>query len=145
MDREVFKYLGRLLAMGDSDSQAVHACLKKTCRVWARLSNVLQRENASPRTCGKFFQAIVQAVLLYGIESWDLRGALVKQLRGFQTRAAYKMCKEHRPRVDDAGVWTYPDTEASLRECGLRDILEYIEARRATVVRFVVDRSIFKA
>ena len=142
---EVFKYLGRLLAMGDSDSQAVRACLKKARRVWARLSNVLRRENASPHTSGKFFQAVVQAVLLYGSESWDLRGALLKQLRGFQIRAAWRMNRIHRPREDEAGVWRYPKREDALKECGLKDVLEYIEARRATVARFVVDRPVFEA
>ena len=125
--------------------QAIRACLKKARRVWARLSTVLRRKNASPRTSGKFFQAVVQAVLLYGSESWDLRGALLKQLRGFQIRAAWRMNRIHRPREDEAGVWRYPKREDALKECGLKDVLEYIEARRATVARFVVDRPVFEA
>ena len=94
--------------MRDSDSQAIRTCLKKARRVWDRLSTVLRRKNTSPHTSGKFFQAVVQAVLLYGSESWDLRGALVKQLRGFQIRAAWRMNVVHRPREDEARVWRYP-------------------------------------
>ena len=55
------------------------------------------------------------------------------------------MCKEHRPRQDEAGEWRYPKREDALKECGLKDILEYIEDRRATVARFVADRPIFEA
>ena len=42
-------------------------------------------------------------MLLYGSESWDLRGALEKQLRGFQIWAAWRMNVVHPPRQDDAG------------------------------------------
>ena len=62
---EVFRYLGRLLAYGDDDAQAVRACLKKARRSWARVSAILRRENVSPRTAGNFFQAIAQAILLF--------------------------------------------------------------------------------
>ena len=72
------------------------------------MSNVLRRKSASPHTSRKFFQAVVQAVLLYGSKSWDLRGALVKQLCGFQIRAAWRMNKVHFPKEDEAGEWRYP-------------------------------------
>ena len=142
---EVFRYLGRLLAMGDTDAQAVRANLKKARRVWARLSRVLRRENASPRTSGRFFQAVVQSVLLYGSESWDLRGALLKQLRGFQLRAAWRMCREHRPQLDEEGKWRYPSRGDVLAEAGLKDIEEYITARCATVARFIAGRPVFES
>ena len=131
--------------MGDTDAQAVRANLKKARRVWARLSRVLRRENASPRTSGRFFQAVVQSVLLYGSESWDMRGALLKQLRGFQIRAAWRMCREHRPQLDEEGKWRYPSRGDVLKEAGLKDIEEYIAARRTTVARFVAGRPVFEA
>ena len=54
---EVFKYLGRLLAYDDNDSQAVRSNLKKARGVWARLSRTMRAENASPRVCGVFYKA----------------------------------------------------------------------------------------
>ena len=38
---EVFKYLGRLIAFDDDDTQAVRGNLTKTRRVWERISRVL--------------------------------------------------------------------------------------------------------
>ena len=46
---EVFKYLGRQIAMDDNDGQAAHNNLKKARKCWGRLSWVLRAENASPR------------------------------------------------------------------------------------------------
>ncbi len=66
---EVFKYLGRLLAYNDNDSQAMRANLKKARKSWARVSRVLRAENASPKVCGVFYKAVVQAVLLFGSEA----------------------------------------------------------------------------
>jgi hypothetical protein len=45
---EVFKYLGRLLAYDNNDTQAVRGNLKKARGIWARLSRKIRTENASP-------------------------------------------------------------------------------------------------
>jgi hypothetical protein len=63
---EVFKYLGRLLAYNDNDTQAVRNNLKKAQSVWARLSCTIRAENASSHVCGIFYKATVQSILLFG-------------------------------------------------------------------------------
>ena len=50
----VFKYLGRLIAFDDDDTQAVRGNLAKARRVWARISRVLRAENTSARVCSMF-------------------------------------------------------------------------------------------
>ena len=65
---KVFKYLGRLLAYNNNNTQAMQANLKKTRKSWGRVSCVLRAENASPKVCGVFYKATVQAVLLFGSE-----------------------------------------------------------------------------
>ena len=67
---EVFKYLERLVAFDDDDTQAVRGNLAKVHQVWARISCVLRAENASARVCGMFYKATVQVVLLFGSENW---------------------------------------------------------------------------
>ncbi len=69
---EAFKYLGRLLAYDDNDSQAMRLNLKKARKSWAQVSRVLRAVNASPKVCGVFYKATVQAVLLFGSETWKL-------------------------------------------------------------------------
>ena len=141
---EVFKYLGRLLAMNDHDAQAVRAQLRKARKTWMRVGNVLRGENAAPKVCGKFYKAVVQAVLLFGSETWNLNEAMLKQLEGFNIRAAWRMNRVSKPRRH-SGAWVYPKNEDALAECGLATIREYIDVRRATIARWVVDRSIYTA
>ena len=77
---EVFKYLGRLIAFDDDDTQAVRGNLAKARRVWARISRILRAENASVRVCGMFYKATVQSVLLFGSETWMLSPATLQPM-----------------------------------------------------------------
>jgi hypothetical protein len=88
---EVFKYLGRLLAYNDNDTQAVRNNLKKARDIWARLSRTIRAENAPPRVRGVFYKATVQLILLFGSETWNLLPVSLKSLEGFHIRAAWHM------------------------------------------------------
>jgi hypothetical protein len=76
---EVFKYLGRLIAYDDADTQAMRSNLRKARGCWARVSRVLWAENATARTCGMFYKATVQAILLFGSETWSLSPTSMKR------------------------------------------------------------------
>ncbi len=80
---EVFKYLGRLLAQDDNDIQAIRAQIRKARATWARVGQVLRRENTSPRVAAKFYTAVVQAVLLFGSKTWILSTTALARLEGF--------------------------------------------------------------
>ncbi len=86
---KVFKYLGWLLAYDNNDTQAIRANLAKAHKTWARVSRVLRAENASPKVCGVFYKATIQAVLLFGSETWNLALSGLKCLEGFHMRAAW--------------------------------------------------------
>ena len=43
------------------------------------------------------YKAMIQAVLLYGSESWNLTTVMMKKLEGFHIRAAYQMARTHKP------------------------------------------------
>ncbi len=94
---EVYRYLGCLLLQDDNDVQAVRIQLCKAQGTWARVGQVLHRENAPPRTSAKYYQAILQSVLLYGCKTWVLSKAVMARLEGFHIHAAYRMAKEHVP------------------------------------------------
>ncbi len=113
--------------------------------LYARVGQVLRRENVEPRVAAKFFKAVVQAVLLYGSETWNLSKAALARLEGFNIRAAYKMAKTHRPKRGANGVWEYPSSKDVLEECGLRTIENYIRKRRDTIAIYVATRPILEA
>jgi hypothetical protein len=86
---EVFKYLWRLLAQDDNNIRAIRAQLQKARATWSRVGQVLWAENISPQVAVKFYKAVIQAVLLYGSETWVLSKTALASLEGFHIRAAY--------------------------------------------------------
>jgi len=96
------------LRRDDNDIQAIRAQLRKARATWAR--EVLWAENVPPRVAAKFYKVVVQAVLLYGSETWVLSTTALTSLEGFHIRAAYRMAVCHRP-----WYWReiYPDYGAS--------------------------------
>jgi hypothetical protein len=133
---EVFKYLGRMLAQDDDDIQAVRAQLRKARAVWAR-------QNVAPFAAVRFYQAIVQAVLLYGSETWVISWTALARLEGFHIRVAYRMAREHKPKRGPGNVWIYPRSEDVLKECGMKTMEEYIAIRRQTIATYVATCPIF--
>jgi hypothetical protein len=139
---EVFKYLGWLLAYNDNDTQAMRGNLKKARKSWGRVSRILRAENASPQDCGVFYIAIVQAVLLFGSETWKLSPLSLKSLEGFHIRAARCMAGK-MPTKNPDGTWTYPSSRDVLKAVGLQTINHYIGARWETIACFIVDQPLF--
>ena len=139
---EVFKYLGRLIAFDDDDTQAVRGNLVKAHRVWARISRVLRAENASARVCGVFYKDTVQSVLLFGSKTWVLAPTTLKRLEGFHTKAARRMTGLLPKLV--GGSWKFPKTKTVLAAAGLYTIERYVQVLRVCIMRWVIDRPILK-
>ena len=140
----MFKYLGRLLAQDDDDVQAVRQQICKAWGTWARVGQVLRGENAAPCVAAMFYKAVVQSVLLYGSETWNLTETVLARLEGFHIRAAYRMARVHKPRKGLFGDWIYPSTKDVLEECGLYSVKDYINKCRATIAMYVVNRPILQ-
>jgi hypothetical protein len=134
--------LGRLLAQDDDDIQAIRAQLQKARATWARVGQVLQAENVPPRVAAKFYKAVVQAVLLYGSETWVLSTTALASLGGFHIRAAYRMAVRHKPRRGPGHGWIYPKSKDVLEECGMSTLEEYITICRQTIAVYVATRPI---
>jgi hypothetical protein len=111
--------------------------------MWARVGQVLHRENTLPRTSTKLYQAIVQSVLLHGTETWVLSKAIIARLEGFHICAVYQMAKEHVPHRGPHRQCVYLSSDKVLKECGMHTIQHYINVRQQTITRYIVDRSIF--
>ena len=138
-----FKYLGRLLDEGDDDTPAAMRQLARARDTWRRFNAVLSRQGASARTRGYFYKAVVQAILLYGSESWTLPESTLRNLRSFHSRVARHLTARHIRCLED-GTWFCPPTAEVLAEAGLRTIDEYIQKRRDTIRAGVVTRPIYQ-
>ena len=111
--------------------------------IWACVRQVLRGENVAPHVAAKFYKTVVQSVLLYGSETWNLTQTVLARLEGFHIRIAYGMARKHKPRRGLFGNWIYPSTKDVLEECGLHPVKDYIDTRRSTITMYVVNRPIF--
>ncbi len=109
------------------------------------MGQVLPGENTAPRIAAKFYKAVVQAVLLYGSETWNLTNLALERLEWFHVCAVYKMARTHQPKRGANVVWVYPKTADVLEECGMNSITVYIQSRCQTIAMYVATRPILKA
>ena len=86
-----FKYLGRILTVGDDDWPSVAGNLGKARKSWGRLKRILRREGADKRVLGNFFKAVVQQVLLFGAEIWVVMPITERALISFIHRATRRI------------------------------------------------------
>ena len=80
----------------------------------------------------QFYLVIVQAVLLYGLDSWVIKKSDLDKLNSFHKRAVCHMTGCHIRKHRD-GTWTYPNHKTLLEECNLLHIETYIVQRRGTL------------
>ena len=67
-----FKYLGRVILATDDDWPAVVRNLAQAKTVLRRVSHITSMEGLTPWVSGFFFKAMIQAVLLFGAETWSV-------------------------------------------------------------------------
>jgi hypothetical protein len=140
---DIFRYLGRLLSSTDNDWPDVQKNIVKARKRWAQISKLLVREGATPRVSGKFYKAIVQAVLLYGAESWVLTDSMYRALEGFHNRVARRISRQMPRYLPDEDRWVYPPIAEALEKSGLHPLSVYITRRRITVGTFAHTRPIY--
>ena len=83
-----FKYLGRMMQDNDDDDAAYRRQLQRARQKWARFGQVLRKQEATPKVMGYFYKAVIQAVLLYGAETWARDQLRLRQFRSFHHRMA---------------------------------------------------------
>ncbi len=82
----------------------------------------MRRENAPSRTSAKYYQVIVQSILLYGSKTWVLSKAIMARLEGVHICVAYWMAKEHMPHWGAHCQWVDLSSNKVLEECGMHTI-----------------------
>ncbi len=140
---EVYKYLGWMMAQDKDDIQAIRAQLRKARSTWARVGQVLCSKNTLPFIAAQFYQAIIQAILLYGSKTWVISWTALARLEGFHILGAYQMAHKNKPWCGPWNERAYPRSEDVLKECGMKTIEEYIRICRHTIAVYIATRPIF--
>ena len=95
------------MTAGHYNWQAVAGNYKKALKIWSHMTRIMVRKGADPRISGLFFKTIVQAVLLFGLETWFLIPCMERALVSFQHRVARHITGRQLGRQGE-GVWDYP-------------------------------------
>ena len=113
-----FRYLGLIFTEDDNDSVCIQENLKNARKRWNCVAKILKTEGANAKCMAKFYITIVQAVLLYGADSWVVTQRYLSKLRSFHNRAIRYITGKHiRKRSEHA--WEYPNHTVLLKECRL--------------------------
>ena len=73
--------------------------------MWGRLGKLLRREGADTILPEKFYRAVVQAMLLFGAETWVLSAAMLKKLEGLHVGFLRQMTGTKARRLGEK-TWT---------------------------------------
>jgi hypothetical protein len=116
-----FIYMGWILERNDNEWPAINGNLKRTIIAWGRIGKIFKKERAEERAEVKsmtsIYKAIVQAVLLYGAESWIVTTVpgtgMQQKLASFHHRSTvsrdYYTCGTcYRPSSTRTSVHTLP-------------------------------------
>ena len=101
----------------------------------------LGRESAYAQTLGRICMAVVQAVLMYGLETWTMRLRMGRELGRFHHRVACRMTGQ-LPRRGREGRWIYLPLEEAMEESGLQEVETYVSRFQNTVSQFIDTRPI---
>ena len=136
-----FKYLGQVTTEGDDDWPSVAGNLLKARKIWGRLLRILCWEGEGARVSGNFFKAVVQAVLLFGAETWVLTPGMERAMDSFQHGAA-RWLTGRQPRRGGSRRWAYPTLKEAMREAGFEGISQSTTRRQNTVTQYIATRPI---
>ena len=76
--------------------------------------------------------AVVQAVMLYRLETWVMTPRIGRVLGGFHHRVARRLTGQHPRRGQDGG-WVYLPLAEAMAETGLQEVETYVSRRQNTV------------
>ena len=107
-----FKHLGQVISATDDKWPAVARNLARANIVWRRMLWILSREGAMTRVYGLFFKAVIQAVMLFGAETWVVTPRMGTALGGFHTQVARRLTGQ-LPRRTTYRMWKYTSAAAA--------------------------------
>ena len=132
-----FKFLGSLLTAIDNDWPEVIDNPQKARKSWARLSQILGREGADNQTSSRFYLALVQAVLIFGVDTWVVTPYIGRMMEGLYRRGVQRIWGQQLCIRED-GTREYPPLEEAMRAVGLEDMDIYISRINNTVAQYIV-------
>ena len=135
-----FCYLGRIIHEDNSDWPALYHNIKKAQKRWGMVVRILEKDGATLHAKGMFYVAIIQSILLYGVETWTVTPTMMTVLGTFHNRVARQLAGKMAYRVRQ--TWVYPPLAEALYSVGLAPIQDYVRRRQASIEDYIATRPI---
>ena len=101
---EVPKYLWRMLDLLDDNWPAVLRNMQNARKMWGQLWKLLQREGGNPAISETFYHAVLQAVLLFGVETRVILAPMVQRIEGVHVGFLRQVTKLEA-KIMNGGLW----------------------------------------
>ena len=88
-----------------------------------------------------FYQAVLQAVLIFGAETWVLLTEMSRKLEGLHVGFLRQVTGQKAKRQRE-GTWRSVAAAEVIKESGTHKLWLYIDKRQATVAKWVVLRPV---
>ena len=108
--------------------------LWKASKSWAHLSIILGRKGANSRVLRMFFKEVVQALLIFGEDTWVMTPRMGRNLGGFQHRVFQRITWSQNQWLLN-GIWEYPPLDMAMHEVGFDEMEAYVLKRQNTVAQ----------
>ena len=98
----------------------------RDCLVWGRLGALIRQEGEEPRVLEIFYRAVVQAIILYGSETWVLLASMANMVEETHTEFLQLITGKRLRRLEDE-TWETPRSEVVREATGTNLTRTYIE------------------
>ena len=132
-----FKYLGRIMTTSDDDWPAVVGNPSKARKIWLWLSIILGRYGVKPRVLVITFKVVVQAVFIFGSETWVMIPHMGCTLGRFQHMVVRWIAGGQPWRILER-IWEYHQLEMVMKEAGFEEVDVYVTRSQNTVTQYIM-------
>ena len=130
-----------MVLAAEDDWLEVVSNLSQAMAVWKRMTIILIREGVETLVSGYFFKSMVQAVLLFGSETYVVTSRMGKALGGFQDQVARRLTGRFlRQKLDRE--WKYTLEAAEREEAGFQTMEEYIRRQKNIFAQYIATQSL---
>ena len=105
---------------------------------------MLRKEGADADVSVNFYRAVIQAVFLFGEETWVLLAPMAQRLEGFHV-GFLRQVKKLKSKRRKNGLWRKVAADKVLQGSGTQPLETYLDRRHETVAEWVTLQPIFKA
>ena len=85
----------------DNDWTELHQNIGKAHAIWRRLGKLLRRKGENTQLSVLLYREVIQAVLLFGLESWDLEDMMIRNVESTHVGFLYQITGKQTIRQCD--------------------------------------------